>query len=522
MASSSKRPHVKTERMQEFIRAQDESNSPTKKLKCSFDNCNKEYTSSPGLKYHLLSHQVKDPQFSCRKCNKVFKSANGLKYHREKTRCDDSDLGLTDIPTPFQNIDHDNKEDIEKSSRASVQVPGALDLSTNVNTSTSCGMDKLTELAIIATGPQSPLLQKPKPPWENTPSSDVVRSLKEMLENCETYQHNSSKHNGSSINDLNLSVNNQQSISNSESVYGPDGSDPCVSTTSPLCMSPEDSEQLETSNWSHSWPTAVWQCFIKGTKVKFLYSDETKWQLAEILAQKEELTQQASLKLQTSSFAPNGLVISRIEVSKDIDQSEIEIHFTPGVTGQPDIIALCQRDHPFFVKDKGWSSYFPCETVVHYGIPCCELSVNDVCLPPTHVEATSSEQIFRSLEEYDFTPEDTSAVFTLSSMKQHKKDTDISPPAGSQPTNPPLKVMEPSYVKAKRPMNAFLLFAKDFRLDYTQKYPKRDNRAISVMLGEEWQALSSDKKKTYEEKAKWLAEEQKKIHPDCWKRKKQS
>lgn len=59
--------------MQEFIRAQDESNSPTKKLKCPFDNCNKEYTSFPGLKYHLLTHQVKDPQFSCRKCNKVFK-----------------------------------------------------------------------------------------------------------------------------------------------------------------------------------------------------------------------------------------------------------------------------------------------------------------------------------------------------------------------------------------------------------------------------------------------------------------
>lgn len=51
----------------------------------------------------------------------------------------------------------------------------------------------------------------------------------------------------------------------SEGVH--DGSDPRVSTSSPLCVSPDDSEQLETSNWSHTWPTAVWQCFVKGKKI---------------------------------------------------------------------------------------------------------------------------------------------------------------------------------------------------------------------------------------------------------------
>lgn len=30
--------------------------------------------------------------------------------------------------------------------------------------------------------------------------------------------------------------------------------------------------------------------------------------------------------------------------------------------------------------------------------------------------------------------------------------------------------------KAKRPMNAFMLFAKKFRLEYTQMYPGKDNR----------------------------------------------
>ena len=47
----------------------------------------------------------------------------------------------------------------------------------------------------------------------------------------------------------------------------------------------------------------------------------------------------------------------------------------------------------------GWSSSNPFETVMHYGIPCCDLSVGDVCLPPSHPEAASSEEIFKSFEE---------------------------------------------------------------------------------------------------------------------------
>lgn len=47
------------------------------------------------------------------------------------------------------------------------------------------------------------------------------------------------------------------------------------------------------------------------------------------------------------------------------------------------------------------------------------------------------------------------------------------------------------------------------------------DREISVMLGEQWKALSVEEKKVYEEQARLLADEQKKMHPDCWKRKKQ-
>ncbi|XP_046839649.1 putative transcription factor capicua [Xenia sp. Carnegie-2017] len=72
---------------------------------------------------------------------------------------------------------------------------------------------------------------------------------------------------------------------------------------------------------------------------------------------------------------------------------------------------------------------------------------------------------------------------------------------------------------ARRPMNAFMLFAKRYRLEITQKHPGKDNRAISVILGDEWRSLSSEARKVYIMEAKTLAEEHKRIYPDCWKRK---
>ena len=44
-------------------------------------------------------------------------------------------------------------------------------------------------------------------------------------------------------------------------------------------------------------------------------------------------------------------------------------------------------------------------------------------------------------------------------------------------------------------------------------------RAISVILGDEWRSLSSEARKVYIMEAKTLAEEHKRIYPDCWKRK---
>ena len=44
-------------------------------------------------------------------------------------------------------------------------------------------------------------------------------------------------------------------------------------------------------------------------------------------------------------------------------------------------------------------------------------------------------------------------------------------------------------------------------------------RAIRVLLGEAWKSLSLEEREQYSQRAKVMADEQKKIFPDCWKRK---
>jgi len=72
---------------------------------------------------------------------------------------------------------------------------------------------------------------------------------------------------------------------------------------------------------------------------------------------------------------------------------------------------------------------------------------------------------------------------------------------------------------AKRPMNGFMLFAQKYRLQLIQQFPGRDNRAISVMLGDAWKRLNPVEKEIYTAEAHVRAEEYRRLFPDCWKRK---
>jgi hypothetical protein len=45
------------------------------------------------------------------------------------------------------------------------------------------------------------------------------------------------------------------------------------------------------------------------------------------------------------------------------------------------------------------------------------------------------------------------------------------------------------------------------------------HRAISVILGDAWRSLPPGEKQVYVAEAKIMAQERKRLHPDCWKRK---
>lgn len=96
---------------------------------------------------------------------------------------------------------------------------------------------------------------------------------------------------------------------------------------------------------------------------------------------------------------------------------------------------------------------------------------------------------------YDFTPLDSSAVYVLSSMARQRRtslsssgavspdcdklERSSSPQSSSSKSNrghASGTASSATPTKCKRPMNAFMLFAKKYRVEYTQMYPGKDNR----------------------------------------------
>ncbi|XP_070557664.1 HMG box-containing protein 1-like isoform X2 [Ptychodera flava] len=396
------------------------------------------------------------------------------------------------------------------------------------NHSQPTNMNWLTELAIIATSPQSPLLQKTS--LSRSSVSTIDRSLHSYAK-----PPRSPSPPPALIDHFEV-IYPSSSISTSNEALVEDESR--VTSSSPFPASPKVSES-SSGTWSHSWPTAVWQCFLKGTRVHFTSGPKTDWRLAEDIGNNETLAAQANQhqdsegrgQSSTSGYAPNGLRIVKIEEPNPHKDNIITLTMSPDLPNQPYIVTECELEHPFYVKDKGWSSYNPCLTVEKYGIPCCELECGDMCLAPSHPEAISflDSEVFESFKSFDFTPMDSSAVLALSSMARHRRDLETSPKSPTSPTKTGTPVSpnrqkkykaEPS--RGKRPMNAFMLFAKKFRLEYTQLYPGKDNRAISVILGDRWKKMKVEERRVYAQEAKVLAEEHKKIHPDCWKRKRSS
>uniref|UniRef100_A0A8K9X917 HMG box-containing protein 1 n=1 Tax=Oncorhynchus mykiss TaxID=8022 RepID=A0A8K9X917_ONCMY len=345
----------------------------------------------------------------------------------------------------------------------------------------------LTQLAHIATGPQRMLLYPPPPPphTHTCQHRECSRRVRVSSE-CES------------------------------AVY-------CHSSVS-------DDEDM---GWSHSWPPTAWHCFLKGTRLQFHKGSSVEWQDAEELVSDQDLDDETeAISHPLKGYGREGLRLVSHTESRAFGQSVLKLTFDPGACGEWHLSAECQLDHPFYVRNKGWSSFYPSLTVVQYGIPCYEVMVGDVCLPPGHRDAihTDDSLVFDTFRSYDFTPLDSSAVYVLSSMARQRRasqsgggavspdqDTHRNKPIKSQRDSGAAGVASPT--KCKRPMNAFMLFAKKFRLEYTQMYPGKDNRAISVILGEKWKKMRGEERRMYTMEAKALADKQKRLNPDCWKRK---
>ena len=137
----------------------------------------------------------------------------------------------------------------------------------------------------------------------------------------------------------------------------------------------------------------------------------------------------------------------------------------------------------------GWCSSQCRLTIEKYGIPCQDLSVGDVCLPPNHPEAVRTPDLCDRFRRFEF---DSTAVHTptesgpavaavtpspLAITPTRRKGMMMSPPMS------PAKLKKEkaekdsgAEPKPKRPMNGFMLFAKKYRLELIQQHPGKDNR----------------------------------------------
>uniref|UniRef100_A0A8C1SGQ7 HMG box-containing protein 1 n=1 Tax=Cyprinus carpio TaxID=7962 RepID=A0A8C1SGQ7_CYPCA len=344
----------------------------------------------------------------------------------------------------------------------------------------------LTELANIATSPQSPLLQNAP---HNRSSPVHIFSNSSSLHSYARPPLSSSSAPSPARSHMRERRRTRASSESESGIF-------CMSSLS-------DDDDM---GWSHSWPSTAcnFSLFV------------------------------------SQSYGSDGLKLVVFEESVSFGQSVLKLTFDPGSSEAGLLTAECSLGHPFFVKNKGWSSFYPSLTVVQHGIPCYDMEVGDLCLPPGHRDAINCDDsvVFDTFKSYDFTPLDSSAVYVLSSMARQRRasqssggavspDCDKLEALGSSHHSPSSKSQRShasgssgaTPTKCKRPMNAFMLFAKKYRVEYTQMYPGKDNRSISVILGDKWKKMKNEERRMYTMEAKALAEEQKRLNPDCWKRK---
>ncbi|XP_075225572.1 HMG box-containing protein 1-like [Lycorma delicatula] len=240
----------------------------------------------------------------------------------------------------------------------------------------------------------------------------------------------------------------------------------------------------QTRLWGLPWPPPVWHCFQSGTKLKV----GSVWCTVEEMGPCP-VDWPSELKVEQMTLHDSSVIISF--------SSPLMLN---------SILAEVSRAHAFLVKDRGWTAVCGETLFSKYSVRCPSLQLIDIVMLPTIHRLPlplplPSPDICERIKRFSFPP----------------PDDPQSPHLLSPPTTPTRKSQDCD--KPKRPMNAFMLFAKRFRLELIQSHPGKDNRAISVILGEVWRTLPQEEREIYIRGARDLSEEQKLLHPDCWKRK---
>uniref|UniRef100_A0A4W5R781 HMG box-containing protein 1 n=1 Tax=Hucho hucho TaxID=62062 RepID=A0A4W5R781_9TELE len=262
----------------------------------------------------------------------------------------------------------------------------------------------LTELAIIATSPQSPLLQEDAP---NERSSPVhIFSTNRSLH---SYARPPLASSAPSPSRGHLRERSRRVRASSESESG--------------VFSMASFSDDEDMGWSHSWPSTAWHCFLKGTRLRFHRGPNKEWQEAEDLGDSDDESDDERMTPFTSlkSYGSEGLKLVAHEDNVSYGQAVLKLTFDPGSPEEGLLTAECRFDHPFFVKNKGKQKQIKSNFICHiHMVKVCP------CIP---------------------------------------------------------------------------------------------YRAISVILGEKWKKMKNEERRMYTMEAKALADEQKRLNPDCWKRK---
>ena len=131
-------------------------------------------------------------------------------------------------------------------------------------------------------------------------------------------------------------------------------------------------------------------CFIAGTKIS--QPNNTNKPIEQLSKGDSVLSYNFSVnKIETS------IVIER---SSPIQDSLIEIQLSDGTTN------INTFDHPYFVKDKGWCSFKPEDTYLHYNISTKIINIGDNIIKLdknsiNYIKIKSIKRIFNSQKTYN-------------------------------------------------------------------------------------------------------------------------